>query len=288
MVNLILSTAATHFQAYFESRKEFRLLSLGKNKDGKNVFPDGEVFVKLSDLPKAGRIIVLHSGAPNPNDGLAELEMILSILKREGKTDVEVFFSYFPYSMQDKMQGTGETIAAEDVLRKLVSYYGVKKVYAIDPHFHDAPWLSGLPFVPVSAHEMLVTQIRVEYPDAVFVAPDMGHTKRVKGLKGVQKTRLDSYTIHLAEDEALFNGLKNKVVAVVDDLVETGGTMIRFQEACKKYGSKEMVAVVTHGLLPEGVKRLQNNYSKLFLSNSIAEPASNIDIAPLVEKALIA
>ena len=287
MVNLILTTSAQHFRAYFEDRKEFRLVPLGKNKDGKNVFPDREVFVNLPDLPKDGRFVILHSGAPNPNDGLAELEMILSILKREGQKDVEVFFSYFPYSMQDKLHGAGETIAAEDVLTKLISYYGVKKVYAIDPHFHGASWLKSLPFESVSAHETLLAAVRKDYPDAVFVAPDMGHTKRTKGLKGVQKTRVDSYTVHLAEDEALFGSLKNKVVAVVDDLVETGGTMVRFQEECKKYGPKEMVAVVTHGLLPEGVKRLQKNYSKLFLSNSIVEPAANTNIAPLIAEALV-
>ncbi|MSU55900.1 MAG: ribose-phosphate diphosphokinase [Candidatus Taylorbacteria bacterium] len=287
MINLILTTSAQHFRVYFENRKEFRLVPLGKNKDGKNAFPDGEVFVKLPDLPKEGRFVVLHSGAPNPNDGLLELEIILSILKREGKRDVEVFFSYVPYSMQDKLHGAGETITAEDILRKLVSYYGVKKIFAIDPHFHDGAWLSGLPFQSVSAHETLLSAVRKEYPDAVFVAPDMGHTKRTKGLQGVQKTRVDSYTVHLAEDEALFGSLRGKAVAVVDDLVETGGTMIRFEEACKKYGPKEMVAVVTHGLLPEGVARLQKNYSKLFLSNSIAEPASTIDVAPLIEKALL-
>lgn len=286
MINLILTATAGHFHGYFKDRKEFRLVPLGKNRDGKNIFPDGEVFAGLPNLPKEGKYVVLHCGAPNPNDGLAELEMILSILQREGKKDTQVFFSYFPYSMQDKLRGAGETIAAEDILKKLISYYGARKVYAIDPHFHGAAWLRGLPFVSVSAHETLLSAVRKDYPDAVCVAPDMGHTKRIKGLQGVQKTRVDSYTVDLAEDEALFSSLKGKTVAVVDDIVETGGTMIRFEEACKKYGPKDMVAVVTHGLLPEGVTRLQQNYSKLFLSNSIPSSASSVDIAPLIAEAL--
>ena len=287
MINLIITTAAAHFLPYFKNRKEFRIVPLGRNADGKHIFPDGEVFVRLPELSKGERIVVLHCGAPHPNDGLAELEMILSILKREGHTNAEVFFSYVPYGMKDKLQGAGETIAAEDLLRKLVSYYGVKKVYAIDPHFHDAAWLKGLPFISVSAHETLLTAVRKEYKEAVFVAPDSGHVKRTTGLAGVQKTRLDSYTVHIKEDEALFNSLKGKVVAVVDDIVETGGTMNRFQEECTKYAPKDMVAVITHGLLPEGVKELQKKYSKLFLSNSIPNPASNIDIAPLIAQSVL-
>jgi len=288
MINLILTTSASHFKDSFGSRKNFRLVVLGTNRDGKNIFPDGEVFVKLPELSKESRTVVLHSGAPNPNDGLAELEMILSILKRGGIQNVEVFFTYLPYGMQDKIHVEGETNAAEDLLRKLCEYYGVGKIYAIDPHFTEAPWLKGMPFVSVSAHETLLSAVRKNYPDAVFVSPDMGHETRTKGLmKGFQKTRTDSYTVTITHDGIFMSGIKGKTVAVVDDIIETGGTMIGFYNECEKFAPKEMVAVVTHGLLSSGIKRLKEKYLAVFISNTINQEEANVDISMLISRALV-
>ena len=285
MINLILTTSAAHFRPYFAKQKGFRVLPLGKNKDGENIFPDGEVFASLPSLPKTGRFIVLHSGAPEPNRGLAELEMLLSILKWEGKK-AEVFFTYMPYSMQDKQHGKGETIAAEDILRKLTLYYGVKKLYVLEPHFEGAPWLTGLPLISVPAHNFLMREVRKKYREAIFVAPDMGHVRRTK-IEGVEKKRIDSYTVEIGKNPKLMSRLSGKTVAVVDDIVETGGTMIGFKEACMAFCPKKMLAVVTHGLLPEGVARLKKEYGALILSNSIAQKTPTVDIAPLIAEVLL-
>lgn len=283
MVNIILTTSVSHFRDYFSKQEKCSVVSLGANKDGKYIFPDGEIFMRLPELSKEGRFVVLHSGAPSPNDGIAELELILSILRRNDITNIEVFFTYMPYSMQDKIGDSGATNAAEDLILKLTGYYGVKKVYAIDPHFHDAEWLVGLPFVSVSPHEMLVSAIKADYPGAVFVAPDAGHEKRAQ-IEGFKKTRVDSYTV--THEGSSMEHLAGKTVAVVDDIIETGGTMIGFHTECMKYKPKELIAVVTHGVLPEGIERLKKDYTKIFLSNTINRPESNVDIAPLILEGL--
>ncbi|PIQ68364.1 MAG: hypothetical protein COV91_04530 [Candidatus Taylorbacteria bacterium CG11_big_fil_rev_8_21_14_0_20_46_11] len=284
MVNLILTTTAQHFGAYFKDRMGFRIIPLERNKDGKNSFPDGEVYVNVGSslLDREGRFIVVHSGAPDPNGGLAELEYILSVLKRANK-EIEVFFTYMPYSMQDKIHAEGETNAAEDLLQKLVQYYGVKKIYAIDPHFHSASWLSNLPFVSVSPHGVLTSAVKTDYPDAIFVSPDAGHEKRAQ-IQGFKKTRTDSYTV--TYDSSSMAHLTGKTVAVVDDIIETGGTMVGFHTACSVQKPKELVAVVTHGVLPEGILRLQKTYVRVYLSNTISRQEANVDLATLIFQTL--
>lgn len=285
MTNLIFTRETVHLAHSFEDRSDFFVAKPLKNNEGESTFPDGEVYVNVGSslLDRKGRFIVVHSGAPDPNGGLAELEYILSVLKR-AKKEIEVFFTYMPYSMQDKNHEEGETNAAEDLLQKLVRYYGVKKVYAIDPHFHEASWVSGLPFVSVSPHDLLTSAVKADFPEAVFVAPDSGHEKRAQ-IQGFKKTRTDSYTV--SHDSASMAHLTGKTLAVVDDIIETGGTMIGFHSACATHSPKELIAVVTHGVLPEGIARLKKTYAKVYLSNSIFRVESNVDISPLIEKALL-
>ena len=90
-----------------------------KNNEGSRVFPDKEIYVRLPETGKK-RVIVLHSGAPDPNEGLIELELVLQILK-DRQIRPEVFFSYFPYGQQDAVFLKGETNAAEGIMKKLVA-----------------------------------------------------------------------------------------------------------------------------------------------------------------------
>ena len=80
--------------------------------------------------------------------------------------------------------------------------------------------------------------------------------------------------------------IKNHAIAVVDDLVETGGTLERFYEECKRIGAKEMLALITHGVLLEGISRVQAKYQKLYLTNTITRKEANVDITPLIVSAI--
>ena len=77
--------------------------------------------------------------------------------------------------------------------------------------------------------------------------------------------------------------VKGKNVGVVDDLVETGGTMCRAYDFCKDNGAKKVLALITHGVLPEGISRIKEKYDDLFLTNTINRPEANVDISGLVK-----
>ena len=151
------STAGHLVKNILKKNGNFEIIFPDLSKDGKRYFPDGEVYMKIlkANRMKDKRVIVLHSGAPKPNEGLIELELILQIL-RDNNIKPEVFFSYFPYGMQDKVFEGGETNVAENLVEKLVNYYKVKKIYIVDPHFGGRKWVKKYPIVSISAVPLLI------------------------------------------------------------------------------------------------------------------------------------
>jgi len=225
-----------------------------KNKEGKRSFPDGELYLRISKAHrlKNKRVVVLHSGAPEPNEGLVELKIILQILK-DNKVKPEVFFSYFPYGMQDKVFEKGETNVAENLIKELVNYYKVKKIYIIDPHFGGRDWIKKYPIVNISAVPFLIRKAwQKNHENILFLSPDKGGKRRT-GLSAIRKERLNSFKVKIFSSKVNFKG---KIVGVVDDIVETGGTLLRFYDFAKKSGAKKVIALITHGALHSGISKI--------------------------------
>lgn len=280
-LTLIPTLHAEHLARRMSVVKGREIIYLETNKDGERVFPDGEVYVKLPKVKLSKKVVVLHAGAPEPNAGIVELELLLRILIDLGHKNIEVFFSYFPYGMQDNPKHEGETNAAQNLIHKFVGYYKVKKIYVLDAHFFGQPWLEKYPVKNVSALPLLKEAAIKDYPSAIFLAPDQGSQRRL-ALQGTTKNRTNSFEVDILHDESFVSAVKDQVVAVVDDLVETGGTAVKFAEVCRNIGAKDVIALVTHGLLYSGVERLKQVYSKVYLTNSIKNPDGNIDVSNLI------
>jgi len=262
--------------------KKFKILLPGLNKNGGSYFPNGEVYVRIPKIAriKNKRVIVLHSGAPEPNKGLIELELILQILK-DNKIKPEIFFTYFPYGMQDKIFEKGETNVAESLVEKLTNYYEVKKIYTIDAHFGGRKWVKKYPIINISAVPLLIEKAKKDFgEDVLFLSPDIGGVRRTKIL-GFKKKRLSSFDVEIFSSRL---NLKGKIVAVVDDVIKTGGTLLKFYKIAKKSGANKVIALATHGVLRDGISKIKKKYSKLYLTNTIKQKESNIDITELILK----
>jgi len=284
MKTYLIPTSTTKHLVKGIKTKEVEIISPDLSKDGKRYFPNGEVYIKILNLNKLknSRVVVLHSGAPKPNEGLVELELILQIL-RDNNIKPEVFFSYFPYGMQDKVFEKGETNVAENLIEKLVNYYGVKKIYVIDPHFGGRKWAKKYPIISISAVPILIEKAKEDFgKNILFLSPDIGSQRRT-GFSGIKKERLDSFKVKMFSQNL---NLKGKIVAVVDDMIKTGGTLLKFAEIAKNSGVKKIIALVTHGIIPSGISKIQKKYSKLYLTNTIQQKSSNIDITDLILKAI--
>ena len=261
----------------------------GLNKDGRRVFPDGELYVKIPGANRfiGKKVVVLHSGAPSPNEGLIELELILQILKEVKPKVIEVFFAYFPYGMQDSVYKKGETNVAESLVGKLIQYYRVRNVYIIDAHFAGKEWVRRYPIHFLTAVPLLQEAAAKDFgSQLLFLSPDKGGARRTN-IQGTNKKRKTSYEVEINGSQGLVKKMENRVIAVVDDLIETGGTLDRFYHECRKADAKATIALATHGVLEEGIARVKAKYQKLYLCNTIDRKAANVDITPLILQTLL-
>jgi len=278
---LIPTSTAEHLT---KKLKGVEIIFPEKNKEEKRYFPDGEIYIKIPKIKKIKnkKVVVLHSGAPDPNKGLVELELILQVLS-DNKIKPEIFFSYFPYGMQDKIFEKGETNAAENLIKKMVNYYKVKKIYIIDPHFEGKSWVKKYPIIRLSAVPYLIKKVWQDFEENIlFFSPDKGGKRRT-GFVAMKKRRFNSFKVEMYFPKT---NLKRKTVGVVDDILETGGTLLRFYDCVKKLGAKKIVALITHGVLPSGISKIKKKYSKLYLTNTIKRKEANVDITNLILKAL--
>ncbi|MBZ1348396.1 MAG: ribose-phosphate diphosphokinase [Candidatus Nealsonbacteria bacterium] len=287
MKNFIIPTSSAEHLAksILDRTKAFEIIFPDINKDKKRYFPDEEVYVRIlkANKLKRNRVIVLYSGMPKPNQGLMELELILQIL-RDNNVKPEIFFTYFPYGMQDKVFKKGETNVAENLTEKLINYYQVKKIYIIDAHFWGRKWAKKYPVVNVSAVPILIEKVKKDFGQGIlFLSPDLGGKRRTK-ISGMQKKRMDSFQVKITTSNI---NLKGRIIGVIDDMIKTGGTLLKFQEIAKKSGAKKIIALITHGVIPAGISKIKKKYSKLYLTNTICQKESNIDITDLILKTLL-
>jgi len=287
-VYLISTSTAEYLVGNILSKsKNFKVIFPLKNRARERCFPDGEVYMRLPSIPLLGkggvenhkkRVIVLHSGAPKPNEGLVELELILQILK-DKKIKPELFFTYFPYGMQDEVFKKGETNAVKNLIEKFIYYYQVKKIYTIDAHFWKRDWVKKYPLINASAVPILIKKAKENFgKNVLFLSPDIGGERRTKFL-GMKKKRLDSFRVKIFSAKL---NLEGKIVAVIDDMIKTGGTLLKFYQIAKRSRAKTVIALVTHGVLPLGVSKIKKKYSKLYLTNTIKQKESNVDITDLI------
>ncbi|MFQ5621736.1 MAG: ribose-phosphate diphosphokinase, partial [Candidatus Nanoarchaeia archaeon] len=285
-IKLIPTTYAEHIGKMFLDKEGVDVIFPDKNKDGKRYFPDGEVYTRFStinELSEADRVVMLHSGAPRPNDGLVELQWLSKIISKSSAYPIELFFTYYPYGMQDNVFRNGEVNAAME----MTNTSNVDNIYVIDAHFGGRDWVKKHPITNISAFPLLKKEFEEFFSGPFeYVAPDKGSARRCGIELYLEKVRIDSHTVEIMVPEHVKPRIKGKTVGIVDDILETGGTMETAYDKCKECGAKEIAALITHGVLLEGIRRVWKKYdSNLYLTNTIYQPeiyGTHIDVADLI------
>lgn len=258
-----------------------QIVSPTPNKEGLYHFPDGEVYLRIPGLNHVERVVILHSGYPDPNAGLIELYMMLDIIQNYSSAKVDVYFACMPYARQDNAYYDGELNMAWALIDTLRSRYRVRRIWTVDAHFVNKNWagvedLAKNGVTNVTAYtELLMDRARQDHPSIMFMAPDAGSTRRTH-LKGAKKKRETSYSVTVDLDKKFANQVRGKVIGVVDDLLSTGTTLERFYQKVKSYGAREVYALITHGVNSSGIDRTLALYDGLYLTNTINQPQANV------------
>jgi ribose-phosphate pyrophosphokinase len=255
-------------------------------------FPDTESYVLIPKIEalKNEKVTIYHRLYPEPDKRIFELLLILSRVKKETK-DIELFVPYLPYARADRENKIGEVVSA-DVLCGLLKSFGVKKLITYDCHFLPKPGnfaRSSLKIENRSAGKQLFSYAKkyFEKEDFVVISPDEGSsyfTENAEGHKGyLKKVRHESALTNsktgIHADIKSIEGeidVEGKNVCILDDMISTGGTIIRAIEHLKSRGAKKIIVGATHGVFAgENIaeKILKNSCDELFVTNSIISRA---------------
>lgn len=237
-----------------------------------HIFPDGERRIRVLDnVVDQGAVIVQSCSTPADTNYM-ELFFIADALKRSGAKLVTAVISYLGYQRQDHVFRSGEAVSLQ-VIAETLEAVGINKIIVVDLHSIKIKEVIHIPVIHLSALEIFAEKIKKEswIEDAVLVSPDMGGIRRVKILSEMLNY-LPVITINkdrnLQTGEISIKGYKGKIAKraiIVDDMISTGGTIVKAAELLKQKGAKEIFVFVTHAVFSsDAPKILQSSKVKFF------------------------
>jgi len=247
-------------------------------------FPDNELYVRVLDNIKGKDIIVVQTTYPDPN--IIELFLLQNAVEEAGAKSITVVIPYYGYARQDTKFQDGEAISAK-ALANLISL-NADKVITVDPHKEHI-----LDFFSTSAYSCSAVPEIAKYLGEkeidMILAPDKGAVNRAKKASKIidcdfdymEKTRIDGTTVEIKPKNL---DAQNKNVAIIDDIISTGGTMAKSIKELKKQGAKKVFVACTHGLFADNaIKKLSTaGCDEIISTDTIISDYSKVKIAPAI------
>lgn len=241
-------------------------------------FADGEIFVRI-DQNARGRDVYIIQPTPPPADNLMELLLLVDAAKRASAARVTVVMPYFGYARQDRKDQPRVAIGAK-LVANLVEAAGADRVLGIDFHTHQIQGFFDVPVDHLYAAPVLTRYFRQKaLKDIVVVAPDVGAAKMARGFA----RRLDgSFAIidkrrpapNVAEVLTVVGDVEGRTCLIVDDMIDTAGTIQSVVQILCDRGAKEIYVAATHALLSgPAISRLQESpVVEVAVTNTLAVP----------------
>ena len=265
-------------------------------------FADMEIFVEIQENVRGKDVYVVQSTSFPANDNLMELLILVDALKRASARRVTAVMPYFGYARQDRKPGPRTPISAK-LVANMIERAGTDRVLTLDLHAGQIQGFFDLPTDNLFAAPTMVKDIkaRFELGNIVVVSPDVGGVVRARALAkriGAPIAICDKRRERAGESEVMnvIGDVRGKRCIMVDDIVDSGGTLCNAADILMREGATEVMAYITHGVLSGGaVARIQNSSLKsLVITDSIqptevVKSAKNIrvlSIAPLIGRAI--
>ncbi|HML43375.1 MAG: ribose-phosphate pyrophosphokinase [Hyphomicrobium zavarzinii] len=265
-------------------------------------FADMEVFVEIQENVRGQDAFVIQSTSFPANDNLMELLILIDALKRSSARRITAVIPYYGYARQDRKPGPRTPISAK-LVANLIERAGADRVLTLDLHAGQIQGFFDIPTDNLFAAPVMVRDIEDRYgsKNVVVVSPDVGGVVRARALAkriDVPIAICDKRRERPGESEVMnvIGDVQGKLCILIDDIVDSGGTLVNAAEALLAKGATEVSAYITHGVLSGGaVSRIQNSRLKsLVITDSIlptaaVQAARNIrvlSIAPLLGEAI--
>jgi ribose-phosphate pyrophosphokinase len=246
------------------------------------IFPDGERRIQIQENVVDEDVVIVQPTTPPVDTSYFELFFLADAAKRSGARSVTAVVPYLGYQRQDHVFRDGEAVSLEVIVNTMQSV-SIDKVISFDLHTIKIPEVFSIPMVHLSALELFAEEIKKQGwagLDTVLVSPDMGGIRRIEMLSKmlsdmpyvtIEKNR-DLATGHV--EMAEITGEVTHRVVIVDDMISSGGTIVKAAEALKKKGAKEVYVFVTHPVFSAEAPALLENsvVDKVYVTDSVFVP----------------
>lgn len=252
-------------------------------------FPDKELYVRILDDISDEDVIIVQTTYPDQN--IIELFLLQNAAEEADAKTITVIIPYYGYARQDTKFQEGEAISAK-ALANLISL-NADRVITVDPHKEHI-----LNFFSISAYSCTAVPEIAKYllgkQIEMILAPDKGAVDRAKKASEIincefdymEKTRINGTTVKIKPKNL---DVKNKNIAIIDDIISTGGTMALSIRELKKQGAKKIFVACTHGLfIGDAVKKLSTaGCEEIISTDTIISDFSRVKIAPAIADVLL-
>ena len=229
-------------------------ISLGDITVGK--FSDGETSVEINENVRGKDVFVLQSTCAPTNDNLMELLVMIDALKRASAGRITAVLPYFGYARQDRRVRSSRVPITAKVVADMMVAVGVDRVLTVELHAEQIQGFFTVPVDNVYSSPLLIEDIKKQaYDDLMIVSPDIGGVVRAravaKKLNDLDLAIIDKRRPKANESQVMhiIGDVEGRTCLLVDDIVDTAGTLCKAAKALKEHGAKRVVAYSTHAVL---------------------------------------
>lgn len=219
-------------------------------------FSDGEIMVEINENVRGADIFVLQSTCAPTNDNLMELVFMIDALRRSSAGRITAVVPYFGYSRQDRRVRSARVPISARVAADMITSVGVDRVLTVDLHAEQIQGFFDVPVDNVYGSPVLIDDIeRQDYENLMVVSPDIGGVVRARAVaKQLGDTDLAIIdkrrpAANVAQVMHIIGEVKDRTCILVDDMVDTAGTLCKAAQALKEHGAKKVIAYCTHPVL---------------------------------------
>ncbi|MEO5330904.1 MAG: ribose-phosphate pyrophosphokinase [Magnetococcus sp. YQC-5] len=239
-------------------------------------FADGEIFMQINENVRGRDVFVIQPTSNPANDHIMELLIMVDALRRASAGRITAVIPYYGYARQDRKEA-GRTPITAKLVADLLDAAGVKRVLTVDLHAGQIQGFFNMPVDNLYATPVLLNAVRKwGFEDIVVISPDVGGVVRARSYAKrlhVELAIIDKRrpAPNVAEMHHIIGEVANKDCIIVDDMVDTAGTMTKAAEALLEHGARSVAAVCTHGVLSgPAVERIQSSkLTRLMVTDTI-------------------
>lgn len=249
-------------------------------------FADMEIFVEIQENVRGMDVFIIQSTSYPANDHLMELLIITDALRRASARRITAVLPYFGYARQDRKAG-GRTPISAKLVANIITHAGADRVMTLDLHAGQIQGFFDIPTDNLYASPVMVRDIkdRFDLTNLMVVSPDVGGVVRARGLAkriNAPLAIIDKRRERAGESEVMnvIGDVEGYTCILIDDIVDSGGTLVNAADALLANGAKEVYAYITHGVLSGGAtaRIASSKLKELVITDSI-QPTEAVRVA---------